>query len=121
MGDLKLEHPPPIATMPLGTGNNLPFSFGWVSLQLLPLVTVTLKQKDRTCLPHVRNSSEIDMPGGSLAGQEESRHRCELSAKVYEGGVDCHPLACGQVIPEAHRMMVSWKRTSNSMMVMNIY
>ncbi|XP_040375562.1 diacylglycerol kinase 5 isoform X3 [Rosa chinensis] len=29
VSDLKLPNPPPIATMPLGTGNNVHFAFGW--------------------------------------------------------------------------------------------
>ena len=35
VSDMRLPHPPKIATVPLGTGNNLHFSFGWVSFSFV--------------------------------------------------------------------------------------
>ncbi|GJT20602.1 cytosolic enolase 3, partial [Tanacetum coccineum] len=33
ISDLNLAEPPPVATVPLGTGNNLSFAFGWADLR----------------------------------------------------------------------------------------
>ncbi|XP_059662588.1 diacylglycerol kinase 5-like isoform X2 [Cornus florida] len=52
--DLKLPRPPPIATVPLGTGNNLPFSFGWGKRN-----PGTDRQTVAAFLDQVRNGKEM--------------------------------------------------------------
>uniref|UniRef100_A0A5B7BGI5 Diacylglycerol kinase n=1 Tax=Davidia involucrata TaxID=16924 RepID=A0A5B7BGI5_DAVIN len=52
--DLKLPRPPPIATVPLGTGNNLPFSFGWGKKN-----PGTDHQSVEAFLDQVRNAKEM--------------------------------------------------------------
>ncbi|KAK9269350.1 hypothetical protein L1049_001121 [Liquidambar formosana] len=52
--DLKLPQPPPIATVPLGTGNNLPFSFGWGKRN-----PGTDRQAVESFLEHVRTAKEM--------------------------------------------------------------
>uniref|UniRef100_A0A7N0REQ6 Diacylglycerol kinase n=1 Tax=Kalanchoe fedtschenkoi TaxID=63787 RepID=A0A7N0REQ6_KALFE len=52
--DLKLPHPPPVATVPLGTGNNLPYSFGWGKKN-----PGTDRQSVEAFLNKVKNAKEI--------------------------------------------------------------
>lgn len=69
MGDMRLDDPPPIATMPLGTGNNLPYSFGWVSVQPCPPPT-----RVGSCCVEL-NLTLVIHDGFWVAGQEKPRHR----------------------------------------------
>ncbi|KAK3040296.1 hypothetical protein RJ639_028211 [Escallonia herrerae] len=54
ISDLKLAQPPPVATVPLGTGNNLPFSFGWGKKN-----PGTNRQSVVAFLDQVRNAKEM--------------------------------------------------------------
>ncbi|KAK3010954.1 hypothetical protein RJ639_011850, partial [Escallonia herrerae] len=54
ISNLKLSHPPPVATVPLGTGNNLPFSFGWGKKN-----PGTDRQSVMAFLDQIRNAKEM--------------------------------------------------------------
>ncbi|XVF78038.1 hypothetical protein PTKIN_Ptkin14bG0096200 [Pterospermum kingtungense] len=54
ISDLKLPRPPPVATVPLGTGNNLPFSFGWGKKN-----PGTDSQSVKSFLEQVKNAKEM--------------------------------------------------------------
>lgn len=77
VSDLKLSHPPPIATMPLGTGNNLPFSFGWGKKN-----PGTNYQSVKTFLRQVKDAKEMKIDSWHI-----------LMRMRAPGGGPCDPIA----------------------------
>ncbi|XP_004509972.1 diacylglycerol kinase 1-like isoform X2 [Cicer arietinum] len=78
VSDLKLSHPPPIATVPLGTGNNLPFAFGWGKKN-----PTTDLQSVASFLNHVKAAKEMKIDSWHII--------MRMKASSKEGS--CDPIA----------------------------
>ncbi|KAK9156081.1 hypothetical protein Sjap_003561 [Stephania japonica] len=61
VSDLKLSQIPPIATVPLGTGNNLPFAFGWGKKN-----PNTDRQSVKSFLDQVKKAKEMNIDSWHL-------------------------------------------------------
>ncbi|KAJ4726218.1 Diacylglycerol kinase [Melia azedarach] len=96
VSDLKLPHSPPIATVPLGTGNNLPFSFGWGKKN-----PNTDRQSVLLFLEEVKNAREMKI---------DSWHIIMRMKAPKEGSCDpIAPLELPQALHAFHRVSQSDK------------
>ncbi|CAJ1978619.1 unnamed protein product [Sphenostylis stenocarpa] len=89
VSDLKLPHPPPIATVPLGTGNNLPFAFGWGKKN-----PTTDLQSVKSFLNNVKAAKEMKIDRNVLATEVA----CAFVRLVSET-VMCLKIFCFLILP----------------------
>ncbi|GAA0156063.1 kinase [Lithospermum erythrorhizon] len=94
VSDLKLARSPPIATVPLGTGNNLPFAFGWGKKN-----PETDHQSVKTFLDHVKSANEMKVDSWHI-----------LMRMKAPRGDSCDPIAPLELPHSLH----AFKRTSSS-------
>ncbi|KAG9139040.1 hypothetical protein Leryth_022556 [Lithospermum erythrorhizon] len=94
VSDLKLAHSPPIATVPLGTGNNLPFAFGWGKKN--PGID---HQSVKSFLDQVKSAKEIKVDSWHILMRMKAPH-----------GSPCEPIAPLELPHSLH----AFKRTSAS-------
>ncbi|XP_071702631.1 diacylglycerol kinase 1-like [Rutidosis leptorrhynchoides] len=78
ISDLNLVHPPPVATVPLGTGNNLPFAFGWGKKN-----PETDLESVKMFLGQVRDAKEMKVDSWHVL----------MRMKVPRGDGSCDPIA----------------------------
>ncbi|KAL6196441.1 hypothetical protein ACLB2K_032056 [Fragaria x ananassa] len=77
VSDLKLPNPPPIATVPLGTGNNLHFAFGWGKKN-----PGTDRQSVQYFLNQVKTAKEMQIDSWHILMRMKTPKKCDLTAPL---------------------------------------
>ncbi|KAL9162377.1 hypothetical protein ABFS82_07G086700 [Erythranthe guttata] len=78
LSDLKLSRPPPVATVPLGTENNVPFAFGWGKRN-----PGTDRKSVMSFLERVRKAKPMSLDSWHIL----------MRMRAPKGGSNCDPIA----------------------------